>query len=386
MTNPNNCTRLFFDNFADVDVISNYFVSSEQAAFPIENAFNRQRRSKVYRSNGNFRVEADANVIVFRETSGGPDLEAEIDPDEYTSLTAMCAGIKAALELVGVSTYTVTNSISTNWKFKIESNGAGGTGVFHLMLTDPDFTAASLLGYATDSDITDATLIRYSDFLKISTGERITLDFGLSTNPEGFGLVGPLNRPLKLSPGGTYKLQANHTDNWDDPPFSLELTYNDLSFYYSPASGGIFDDVYRYGSLSLVDQNPLGYVEIGALLFGNYFQPTRGGLSFPVGIQPIDRTQTLFSEGGSSFSDIRDPSTSYALRLNALRAADCEALEGYFRRYGLGLPFFANLDNGMHFSTSQNTRLILCKFASEPKISLTSEDYFSAEILLREEM
>lgn len=386
MTTQNNCTRLFFDNFADTDVISNYFVTSQQSAFPIENAFNRQRRSKVYRSGGFFRVESGSNSIIFRETSGGPDLEAVISATDFTSLTAMCAGIKTALEAVGGSVYTVTNSITTNWKFKIESDGAGGTGVFHLMLTDVGFTAASLLGFATDSDFTDSSLIRYSDFLKINTSERITFDFGLSTNPQGFGLVGPLNKPLKLSPGGTYRLQANHTNSWDTPPFSLTLTYNDLCFFVSNATGGLFDTYYRYASLEFLDQSPLGYIEVGAILIGNYFDPSRGGMVYPVGINPLDRTQTVYSEGGSGFSDIRDPTTAYAVKLNALKKADCEALENYFRRYGTGLPFFAALDTGMHFSTSVNRRFILCKFAGEPKFDLTSHDYFSATMILREEI
>lgn len=126
------CLRIYFDNYVDLDILANSDVSSAQTAFPITNAYNKQRRSKVWRSNGYFNVTDQNNQIVLRETSGGPNLTATIPVSEYRTTTSFIAAVKSALEDVGASTYTVTNSSSTGYKFSIASNGAGGSGFFIL--------------------------------------------------------------------------------------------------------------------------------------------------------------------------------------------------------------------------------------------------------------
>jgi hypothetical protein len=376
--------RICFFNYVDSDILANSEVSSEQTAFPVENAYNKNRRSKVWRSNGYFNVTSTNNKIIFRE-SAGVDLTATITVGEYMSQTTMCAAIKAALEVAGDSTYTVTNSSATAWKFTIVSNGSGGTGVFHLMRADVLFTAASMLGFGTSSSLTDSSLTRTSDYLTINSEEWIEWDMGLETNPKVFILIGPRNSPLKLTPSGTFKLQGNESNNWESPSFETTLEYNDKALFYEDEDG-IGDQAYRYWRVLFSDQNANGYIEVGAFFLGNYFAPQRGRPQFPFEIQPVDRTQTIYSEGGQTYSDVGQPSAQYSIEFLALEKEDVEELEDQFVEYQTGRPFFVVMDNDGVFSSSPQRRIIFGKFAEPPRISLLRPNIFSAQLAFREEL
>lgn len=380
------CLRIFWDNYVDLDILANSDVSSEQTAFPVTNAYNKQRRSKVWRSNGYFEVTSSNNQIIFRETSGGPDLTASITVGEYSTLSSFVTAIKTALDAAGDSTYTVTNSSSTGYKFQIVSNGVGGTGVFHLMLTDIDFTAASILGFATDTDYTDATLTRVADYLRCNCGsEFIEWDLGISTNPKGFALIGPRNSPLKLSPGGTYKLQGNHTSNWTSPVYESTLTYNDNALYVTDENG-LASTYLRFWRVLFQDQNPNGYVEVGSFMLGDYFNPVRGRAQFPLQVDLVDRSETIFSEGGQSYSDIKENTATYTIEWKGLKKEAIEEIEDQFAIYGTHTPFFVAVDSEPVFSSSSQRRLLFCKFAQEPRYQLVSPNNFEVSFLLREEL
>jgi hypothetical protein len=378
------CFRMFFDNYVDIDVLAGNSVSSEQTAFPIINAYNRQRRSKVWRSNGYFKVTSLNKQIVLRETIG-VDLLATITEGEYISKTAFAAAVKSALELVGDSTYTVTIAEADGFKIKIVSNGAGGGGVFHLMLTDSDFTAASLLGFGTDSDLTDAALARTADFLRISSEEFIEWDMGIATNPKGFAVIGPRNKPISLSPGGTFKLQASYTSNWTTPVFETTITYNDNAFYQTSETG-LADEAFRFWRFKIEDQNPQGFVEVGSFMLGDYFDPDRGAVQFPLTVSEVDRTDLLTSEGGQTYSDIKQKTAEYRIRWAGLKKAYLEEFQDQFARYGTGVPFFVAMDSGSVFSTQAQRRLIFCKFATEPEWELVSPNNFELSFTLREDL
>lgn len=376
--------RIFWENYIDLDYLASTAVSSEKAAFPVSNAYNSQRRSKVWRSDGYFNITSSNNQIVFRETVG-VDLTATLTVAEYTSLADMCTEIKAALEAVGASTYTVTNVLADGFKFKIVSNGSGGGGVFHLMCTDVNFTAASILGFDTAANITSASLTRTADFLRINTSEWIEWDLGIATNPSSFALIGPRNEPLKFSPSATIKLQANHTDTWNSPPWETTLTYNDFSLFKT-SDAGLADDEYRFWRVLIQDQNPNGFVEVGAFMLGEFFNPVRGRVQFPLDISQEDRTSVVFSEGGQSYSDIKPKSATYSIKWFGLQKADIEYIEDQFAIYGKGVPFFVSIDSTETFTTDAERRVIFCSFQNEPSFTLERPDVWSTSFILKEQL
>lgn len=377
--------KFLTDNFVNLEIVSNATVSSEQAAFPVTNLYNSQRRSKVWRSNGYYEITALNNKLVFRE-SVGVDLEATLTIGSYASAALLFAQIKTQMEAVGGSTYTLSQDTNTK-KVKIASNGVGGGGIFQIMWTTDAITQAlaSLLGFLTTENDTGA-LTYTADELKIGSGEWVKWDFGISTNPKAFVLIGPRNKPIKISPSATLKLQGNETNVWTSPTYETTLAYNDsvISVF---SDTGLHSEALRYWRLLIDDvRNPNGYVEIGALFLGDFFTPTRGAVQFPLGAEYIDTSPTIFSEGGQTFSDQREKSESFVLDLAFMTVDEKERLDLIFSEIGTSQPFFVVMDPDAAYSSTENYMIRYVKFISPPRWSLDRPGIFSATIQLREEL
>jgi hypothetical protein len=375
------CFRWLDSNFVDIDILANNDVSSEQAAFPIENAFNTNRRSKVWRSNGYYEVTASNNVIIFRETGGGPDLTATLTVGNYLR-AALLTEIKAALELTGASTYTVT--FNSNFKFVMASNGAGGGGVFQLRGSSGSFTALDLLGL----DAVDLTgsLTYTADAARIHTSEWILWDMGIATNPTNFVLIDARNEPLKFSPTATVKLEGNHTNNFSSPVFSTTLTYDDRLLHHFNDTG-IAATALRYWRVQFIDKaNPNGFVQVGAFYLGNFYSPTRGRVQFPIKITEIDRTNTIYSEGGQTFSELRPKTNRLDIDYFGLTKQEKEELERIFETFGKGLPFFISADTDAVYGSSRQYHIRYVKFSSETSYELIRPNIFRMSISLEEQL
>lgn len=378
------CSRIMTTNYLDPDLVSNSYVSSEQTAFPVSNLYNAQRRSKVWRSNGFWEVTTSNNTIIFNE-SAGVDLTATLTVDDYTSTTSFLAAVKTALDAAGVSTYTVSQD-STTKKIKIVSNGVGGTGIFTIKWTDPDSAGfAALTGFDTSADDT-GSLTYMADELKIHSSEWVKWDFGISTNPTSFILIGPRNSPIKISPTAVLKLQGNETNVWDDPSFETTLTYDDevISLFNED---GFHTEALRYWRLYIEDKsNGNGYVEIGSLFLGIYFQATRGAISFPLTGNYVDRSLTSFSEGGQTFSDVRQKTEILSFEWRLLTKSEKEEIDDIFNNNGISYPFFVQLDPDLAFSSRSAKYIRFVKFDSAPVYILETANNYTCQMVLREEL
>lgn len=377
--------KFLVDNFIDPDVVSNSAVSSEQAAFPVSNIYNFQRRSKVWRSNGYYEITASNNVIVFRETAL-TDLTATLTIGEYASFTLLAAEIKTQMEAVGASTYTISQDASTK-KVKLASNGAGGGGLFEIIWTSTAVTQAlaDTLGFLTTEDDTGA-LTYTADELKVGTAEWIRWDFGISTNPKAFVMIGPRNSPIKITPTAVIKLQANETNNWTVPSYEKTITFND-SVMAEFSDTGLHTEELRYWRLLIEDiTNANGFVELGSIFLGDVFSPARGAVQFPLSAEYIDTSRTIFSEGGQTFSDERQKSESFSLDIEFLTTADKESIDSIFIEVGTSKPFFVVLDPDNAYSSTQNYMTRYVKFVSPPQWSLERPGIFSCRVNLREEL
>lgn len=378
------CTRIMNQVFSDTDLVANFSVSSQQSAFPGTNLLNKQRRSKVWRSNGYWEIVSGANTIVFRE-NGVTNLTATVAAANYTSTATFVTAVAAALVAAstGGVTYTVTQT--GNYKFTITSNGFGGA-TFQLIWTHANSASmAAVMGY--DDSVDDTGGLAYiADELKIHTVEYVLFDFGIATNPQAFILIGPRNDPNKISPSATIVLQGSETNNFTTPSYSQAITYNDEVMETS-SDTGLHTEGLRYWRLKVIDQNPLGYVEIGKIFLGNYFTATRGSVHFPLGSDLIDRSVTSFSEGGQSYTDILPKSQAFRMQWAALTKSELEDLvENTFNRFGTGIPFFVSLDPNAFFSTSGSKYIRFVKFDRPPSFSLDKPNYFKTDWVLREEL
>lgn len=378
------CSKILYYNLFDANLYANLLESSEQASFPATNVLARIRRSKVWRTNGYYNVTSSNNTLIFRDVSGGSDKTATIAVGEYTSTTTFMAAVDSALEAAGSANYTVTQN--SNFKFVLASDLSGGATHFELRFAHASNTCEDLLGF-DDVHYTGASSYT-ADFIRISTGERLTVDLGIDHNPTDFAMTGPRNSPLKLSPTGTFKLQGSSTNAWTSPEYSATLTYDD-EVIVSLSETGLHTGPLRYWSVSFEDlANPYGYIELGSIFLGDSFpaSTSRGKAQFPLQINEIDRSTTALSEGGQSLSDVLEQSSRINVDWFGFTKEEKEELEDVFDRYGTAHPFFIALDPDSVFGSSASRNVKYVKFSDEPSITLVSPNNFKATTVFQEEL
>lgn len=375
------CVRIMRDDFASLDTLASISSSSDRAGFPVENAINRQRRSKVWRSGGYFNVTSSNNTIIFRETAA-VELTATIAIAAYTSATDLGTAVKTALEAVGGSVYTVSQT--ADLRFKIDSDGAGGGGIFELDLDNGSFTAGDLLGFDTAAERT-GSLSYTADFLRINTEEFIVFDLGIAADPENFILIGPRNRPLKFSPTATLRLEANPTNNFSSPAFSSTLSINNDNTISLLSETGLAGTDYRFWRLCIEDQNPGGFVEVGSIFLGNAYTPTTGTAQFPFEIAEVDRSFEVISEGGQVIGDQREKTQEFTINWNFLTKEEREEFEFIFQdRFGKTTPFFIFYDEDGVFNTDNRDAIKFVRFIEMPRYQLERANKFRGSWRLRE--
>ena len=372
------CFRIFNNNLIDEEILANTYVSSENSSFPVSNAYNKQRRSKIWRSEGYFNITSSNGTIIFRETIG-IDLKVSIPIGEYTSITDLAAEIKNQLENIGGSSYTITQE---NLRWKFVSNGGGGGGIFELRWSDVDFTMDSILGITSDKT---GALSYVMDEIVIHESEFITWDLGTALNPECFIVIGgDRNSSIQLSPGSTLKIQGNSTNAWGSPEYSKLITYDDevLSQF---SDTGLHTEQLRYWRLSIIDsKNPNGYVSIGAFFLGGFMSPSRGRAFFPLNQEYIDRSVTVFAEGGQTFSDIKPKTQKFNVSIGAIQKEDVEEWDAFFLDVGTSKPFFISMDTDEVWSSDKNRRIVFVQFSQAPRYNFTSPNYFTMNLSFSE--
>ncbi|MEM5807964.1 MAG: hypothetical protein QW818_02425 [Candidatus Aenigmatarchaeota archaeon] len=373
------CVRFFDKNYADIKILANDDVSSEQPAFPVSNAYNTLRRSKVWRSDGWYKVTSSNNKIVFRETIS-VNLTATIAVGEY-SRSAFMNAVKAALEAVGDSIYTVT--FNSFHKFVISSDGSGGGGIFELRFDHVTSTAEDLLGF--DSIAYTGFLSYTADSIRIHSHEWILWDLGVDSNPEAFVLIDARNKPISLSPTAEVRLQGNHTNAWTSPVYEETLSYDDRLLHLFKKDG-LASVSLRYWRVVFIDQNPNGFIQVGSFFLGKTYSTIRGSAQFPFEVSNVDRTETLYSEGGQTFSEIKPKTAKFRLDYKYMTIEEKEYLQDFFERVGTGLPFFISFDTEEMFGGKRAEHIRYVKFSSEPTFELVRPKIWNAVFEFEEQL
>lgn len=370
-------------NYVASDFLTSQTVSSALVAAPATNVYDKIRRSKVWRSAGNWDV-TNANKAMVIQEAAGVNQTVNIGVANYATDALFLAAIKAALESgTSAATYTVVRD-TTTLKIKITSNGSGGA-IFRLMCTSVSFTAADLLGFSTGADRTGA-LTYTADSLRIHTSEWLRWDLGSAFSPEAFALIGTKKDGVRISSTATVTLQGNTTDVWTSPQYTQALTWDeDCIAQFDTA--GLYNTGLRYWRLLIVDKdNPLGYVEISNVYLGEVFEPSIGAVQFPLDWQYVDYASTSRSEWGTGFADVRQVARQVSPKWYGLTVAEVEILEDFVELYGLAYPFWICLDPNEVFSSSQGRWVIMARFTSGlPGFPLERPGLFSSSWQFTEE-
>lgn len=376
--------KIFDNNYLDPDLIANEDFSSEQASFPAANALNLERRSKTWRTGGHWEITASNNTLRFFDQLGVP-LDAVVPVGKYTSTTSFLSALETAMDSVGVANHTVEID-STTSKVRISSDLSGGATLFAIVW--PVSTIGDVLGF--DPSTNDSGASSYlADFLRIHTDEYYEFDFGIETLPTAFALVGPRNEPIKISPNATIKIQGNETNDWTSPSADITVNYDPETLCAVNADGLWPTGGLRYARLQIIDKdNPVGFVEVGALFLGTYFEGTRGKVQFPLRADKVDRSRTVTSEGGQTYSDIRQKTERFSIEWFGLTVAEKEEIDLIFDDLGTSQPFFVQLDSNpnLGFSGRKEKYVRYVKFERAPTWALESPKNFTCSMTLLEEI
>jgi hypothetical protein len=140
--------------------------------------------------------------------------------------------------------------------------------------------------------------------------------------------------------GATVKIQANSSDDWAAPPIDVTLTVTaEKITYYWAAS-----QAYQWWRISIADAgNPDGYVEIGRVFLGGYFEPTRNhdnNWSMPW----IDPSVISASTGDQASADVKPGHYEFSFNFPSIKYPDNETFDIIGKTLGKYKPFFITRD------------------------------------------
>lgn len=375
------CFFICDSNYLDQDVAVAIDYSSEDASYLGSNLEALNRRGRVWRSAGYFEVTSSNNKIIFRDDAS-TNIEATITVGEYTSLSSFLTAVDSALEAVGVASYTISQDTTTG-KIKFASDLSGGATAFQLITTDAGFTAADLLGFDTTANLTGASNY-VADVLRIHSSEYIEIDLGMSSNIQAAILVGKNRERIKISPTATIKLQGNMTSNFSSPQYEGTFEYNDEAMYLAAEAGF---GAYRFWRISIEDkENPNYYVELSKIFIGECWFTDRGCPQFGLSNGTEDLSVTVFSESGTSLSEINNKTDSIGFDFDFLTKVDAERLKLIFEEYGTAKPLFCIFDDEEVLSSEKQKWAKLVKFTKPISITIDNPGIFSSQLEFREEI
>ena len=122
------------------------------------------------------------------------------------------------------------------------------------------------------------------------------------------------------------------------------------------------------------------------MFLGDFFEATRGAVQYPFSGQYVDRSVTTFSEGGQSFSDVRDKAEMFNITWFGLTVAEKEEIDILWLDLGTSNPFFVQFDPDTAFSSAGNKLIRYVKFSAAPSYDLVSPGNYSCKMTLREEI
>lgn len=326
--------RLIDFNYAFQDE-TDITVSSESTDFPSSN-LKKYFRSKVWRTTGNFDIDATNNKIDLRESLGGPVITATVASGTFTPV-ALAAAIKTALEAASVDTFTVTYSTTTG-KWTIASSGSYLDLLFS---SGPNALVAAPIGFGSN-DYTGA--VTYTGALiALHTSEWVVFDLQTAEEIDSFAMVFDRVLSLGLTNEAVITLQASATNVWSAPPVSITTTLDEVHesityFFASP-------EEYRYWRVKIVDpKNPALFVEVPKIVLGSKVALSRlPQTGFQLSFR--DTSRVTATEYGHEYVDVYPIRKRLDFNVRFLDDADQELLYASYLQTGVVVPIAVCIDS-----------------------------------------
>jgi hypothetical protein len=141
-----------------------------------------------------------------------------------------------------------------------------------------------------------------------------------------------------LTSVATVTLQANATDSWGAPSFSMALTW------HARCIAAFINQTYRWWRITIEDgSNPAGYVEIGRVCAGEYYEP---GVNVNQEIvkKLVDPSYKQESEGRQGYAIEKEPYRTIEVYFSGIDRTQQNELETMFRAVRRTRPLVFALD------------------------------------------
>ena len=174
--------------------------------------------------------------------------------------------------------------------------------------------------------------------------------------------------------GAVVKLQGNNADDWTAPGYEAVLPINQhiIVHFFNEMS-------LQYWRVTIEDtSNSNGYIEIGRVFLGSYFEPTRNfvyGNAFVID----DDSLLVMSEGGQISAIKKKPYLRFIYSFRALPKTDIQIFKEIFFERGLSRDMFICEDP----EDAQNTTFYV-RFACKIMPVNVFADYYDLKIELEE--
>lgn len=376
MTTRNYRIRFCENNYAEL-ITSSISYTTQLSAFPFSNAINKFR-SRVWRPSGHFLINDDNNKLYLNDTGG--DFTVTLTNDSYATPALLAAHIETQINLSANDTWTCTyDSVGGTYRFNFTSTGSS-----ELRLTQTTNAIWDTIGYTTASDLTGTTF--NADQQRNHTSEYVTFDLGTNAEITFFALIGPLDEVFSISNNATIKLMASNLNQWDTPPFDINIDITDKG------AQRFLDDqddtAYRFWRVEIIDKtNPNGPegISIGHLYLGDYITLTDKNVSIGFELTDVDPSGIIESESGVLHFDSKTHYTQIdGASIGLLERSDKDVLLEMYERLGSITPFYVSLDPTLCITNSVDDLTKYVVFSGQPKFKHIINDIFSMSLSLRE--
>jgi len=172
------------------------------------------------------------------------------------------------------------------------------------------------------------------------TAEWVKFDLGGATKLTCVALFG-----FNFSSAATVTLEANASDSWGSPSYSQALTIaTDADSNVLSRLVFFLDQTYQWWRITIADaSNADGYVEVGRIIAGEYYEPTRGHRD-AFSIDMVDPSEGVRAPGRQTFFKARNKFRRFSVGFDLYDQTQADKLSAIFDKIGTSEPCVVALD------------------------------------------
>ena len=216
-------------------------------------------------------------------------------------------------------------------------------------------------------------------FRSTTNSDSVVFDIGSTEPVDYFGIVDNWQSGFGVS---TITLEANSTDEWSSPAFSLAVTF-DTAFGVGITS--FAEQNYRFWRVVMT--STLGYCELANIFIGKAVNIDTNGISYNWAYANKDNMKKATTRYGQEFiDDVNQRKELTGLKIRVMNTTELDSFfEVYDNRRTVSPMFIEFCDPSSTISNNNNRFNGMYKFTSTPKTPNFSAGFWNTSFSLKEQ-